>query len=132
MKMLFMTLPTAAFLGAIAMTSFAATPADTNVQKLETVVAQLKDAVVDVTVQEDLDLLLRIADSFRAEYPDDFAAYVLDPANPTNQERAGFVLVKIKAYGQDILRRQAAIAKEAELLTTPIADAADAAALDLE
>ena len=112
--------------------AYSVEPEGTSVGRLEAVVANLKNKAVDKGVPQDLDLLLRVADAFQTEWPEEFASLVVDAENPTANERAGFVLLKLKEYAQGVLRRQAQIAKRAELVDEPVQSAADAAAADLE
>jgi hypothetical protein len=111
--------------------TFAVTPETGAVARLEAIVANIKGAEVDRTVPADLALLLRITERFAETYAAEFAAYVADQQNPTNAELAGFVILKIKEYGQDVIRRKA---EENQRVTeeAPITNAGATAAADLD
>jgi hypothetical protein len=110
----------------------AADPAGTQVGRLESVVAQLKGSTVDTAVPEDLQLLLRVADGFRDRFPIEFSNYVVDADNPTNQERAGFVLMTLTSYAKDVIGAAAETRKQKEIVTDQIEQARVNAEADLD
>jgi hypothetical protein len=110
---------------------FAVTPESNVVQRLAAIVANVTNGEVDTAAQDDQDKLDRIAQRFSSNFQDEFDAFVADQQNPTNAEYASFVILKVREYGRDVLRREA----ESEALATqnaPITTAGETAAQDLE
>lgn len=116
---------------AVSAPAYSVTPETGAVGRLEGIVANIKGAEVDRNDADDLALLLRITNRFAETYADEFAEFVADQANPTNAERAGFVILKIKEYGQGIVRRRAEVNQRA-IEEAPITNAGDTAAGDLD
>ena len=97
----------------------------TTIERMGAVV----EALLNKTVESEQ--LLRIANRFAEHWQAEFDVLVLDPESPTNAELAGFFLLKVKKFGQDILHA----AGSAEAVPAAKADvelAGDAAAADLE
>ena len=111
--------------------AWAVTPETGEIARLEAVVANLRNVEVDRTDPNDLALLLRITDRFIATWEDEFLGLVADQQNPTNTEKASFVLLKLRQYGTGILRAQAE-QEQAAIANEPIVEAGETAAEDME
>lgn len=105
-----------------------ATPESTAIERLVSVVANILNR--EITVANDIDLLLRIVNRFAAHWQAHFNLLVADPTNPTNNEKAEFFILKMKEFGQDILRAEAK-AESYESYESVIEADGDAAASDL-
>ena len=82
--------------------------------------------------QVDTSLLLRVAHHFanHGGWRAEFDGLVEDPENPTNGEFAGFFLLKMKVFGQDVLRAEGR-RQAGEDAAAAIAAAGEAAAADM-